>query len=281
MRIYSHDDPELEPFREAASNHTRQFEMMGMPYWVFVEGSEPIGVVSYGEEPLQLLAPPGTRFSLIRMVDLEKPVDVLGEFASRALALSKKKNIEYAVTSFPAGCEELAGRFMELGFEELANTYRMVCRLDGAYEPSGGLRFERVERGETTRFIEITREYMSGSRDVVMNLMLEHLLEVPEEFLDLWYGMETFYYVHDDGEIVAILDINTEEGMISNIGVAPQHRGKGIGRQVMLFGLRALKGEGCERARLRVHVDNAPAIHLYETLGFSVEEQFLHLIWRR
>ena len=46
----------------------------------------------------------------------------------------------------------------------------------------------------------------------------------------------------------------------------------------MLYGL---KGEDCERARLRVHVDNAPAIHLCETLGFSVEEPFLHLIWRR
>lgn len=281
MRIYPHVDPDLEPFREAVSNHTRQFEMMGMPYWVFMEGSEPIGVVSYGEEPLQLLAPPGTPFSLIRMIDLEKPVDVLGEFASRALALSKEKNIEYAVTSFPARCEELAGRLMELGFEELANTYRMACRLDRVYEPSGGLRFERVERGGITKFIEITREYMSGSRDVVMNLMLEHLLEVPEEFLDLWYGMETFYYVYDDEEIVAILDINTDEGMISNIGVAPRHRGKGIGMQVMLFGLKALKGKGCENARLRVHVDNAPAIHLYETLGFSVAEQFLHLIWRR
>lgn len=281
MRIYPHDDPEFEPFRETVSNHTRQFETMGMPYWVFMEGSEPIGVVSCGEEPLQLLAPPGTRFSLIKVVDLEKPVDILEEYASRSLALSKEKNIEYAVTSFPAGREELAGRFMELGFEELANTYRMVCRLEGAYDPSGGLRFESVERGEVTKFIEVAREYMSGSRDVVMNLMLEHLLEVPEEFLDLWYGMETFYYVYDDGEIVAILDINTEEGMISNIGVAPRHRGKGIGRQVMLFGLKALKEEGCESARLRVHVDNAPAIHLYETLGFSVAEQFMHLIWRR
>ena len=67
---------------------------------------------------------------------------------------------------------------------------------------------------------------------------------------------------------------------VSNIGVAPRHRGKGIGRQIMLFALWMLKEEGLEKVGLRVHVDNKPAIHLYETLGFGVKEQNSVLIWR-
>ena len=68
---------------------------------------------------------------------------------------------------------------------------------------------------------------------------------------------------------------------VSNIGVAPRHRGKGIGRQIMLFALRTMKEEGLEEAGLRVHVDNKPAIHLYKTLGFGVKERNSALIWRK
>ncbi len=157
----------------------------------------------------------------------------------------------------------------------------MVCQLKGPYERSRGLRFEGVEREELVGFIDLAIECMSGSPDIVLNRMLENLRRMPDEFLDLWYGRETFYRVYSDGEVIGMLDLNMREGVVSNIGVAPRHRGTGHGRQIMLFALGTLMDEDRERAILRVHVDNERAIRLYKSLGFSTANRIKHLIWRK
>ena len=284
LKILSNDDPELEPFKEKLSRHVRQAEVLDMPYWVFFEGSDPVGVVDVGREPVILLEPPRTPLSTVRAINPDRPRETLEEFASRSLELSREKEVEYSYFSVSTGHDAVVSAFEEVGFRELADTYRMVCPLQGPYEPSGGLRFEGVKREELDVFIEHAIECMSGSPDVILTMILENLKKLKgtyEELLDLWYGLETLFQVHADGELVGILDLNVKEGVVSNIGVAPKHRGKGYGRQIMLFGLRTLEEEGRERASLRVHVDNGRAISLYESLGFSVADRIKHLIWRK
>lgn len=284
LKILSNDDPGLEPFKDQLSRHVGQAEMLGMPYWVFFEGADPIGVVDVGREPVMLLEPPGTPLSTVRAVDPDRPRETLEEFAARSLELSMEKDVEYSYFSAPARNEAVVSAFEEAGFQELADTYRMVCHLEGPYEPSGGLRFEGVGREELNGFIENTIECMSGSPDVIITMILENLKKlrgVSEDLLDLLYNLRTFFQVYADGELVGILDLNVRKGVVANIGVAPNHRGKSYGRQIMLFGLRKLMEEGRERASLRVHVDNGRAISLYESLGFSATERIKHLIWRK
>jgi GNAT superfamily N-acetyltransferase len=280
-RILPHDDQGLEPFKEAISDYTEGFRLMGMPYWVFVEGSDPVGVVAVGKEPYQLLAPVGTPLSVIRVLDYEQQVEALRGFATKALAISKENEVDYVSTSVPSKYHEVIGQFQELGFKVLSDSYRMVCPLDGPLEPSSVLRFERVQRKQVRRFIELTKGFMSGSPDIVLNMILENLSNIPEQFLDIWYNLEQLYFAHHEGAVVGILDLNPGEGMINNIGVAPPHRSKGHGRQIMLFGMKTLKQGGLESARLRVHVDNERAIHLYETLGFKVTDRRSTLIWEK
>lgn len=280
-RILPHDDPGLKSFKEAISDYTEGFRMMGMPYWVFVEGSDPIGVVAVGKEPFQLLAPVGTPLSVIRVLDYEQQEDTLREFASKAMEISKENGVGYVSTSVPSKYDKVIGQFQKLDFRVLSDSYRMVCPLDRQLELSSVLRFERVPRDQVLRFVELTKEFMTGSPDLVMNMILENLLDIPEQFLDLWYNLELLYFAHHEEEPVGILDLNPGEGMINNVGVDPPHRGKGYGRHIMLFGMKTLKQGGLERARLRVHVDNKRAIHLYETLGFTVMDRHSTLIWQK
>jgi len=251
-----------------------------MPYWVFVEDS-PVGLVAVGKEPVQLFAQVGTPLSMIRVLDFERSAETLKKFSQKALAISEENVVEYASISIPSKYERMIDLLRKLCFHVLADTYWMVCQLEETFEPSGVLIFEKVQRSEVSRFLELTMEFMSGSPDSVLNIVLENLLDVPDKLRGLWYDRERLYYAREDGEMVGILDLNLNEGMISNIGVAPRHRGKGYGRQIMLFALRTLKEEGLEKAGLRVHVDNKPAIHLYKTLGFGVKEQNSTLIWRK
>lgn len=67
-------------------------------------------------------------------------------------------------------------------------------------------------------------------------------------------------------------------GWNGGTGVAPDYRKRGVGRQMMLALLELYREEGVELATLEALSDNAPAIGLYESLGYRVVDQlqFLH-----
>lgn len=57
-------------------------------------------------------------------------------------------------------------------------------------------------------------------------------------------------------------------GAIQNIGVTPEHRGLGLGTQLIYRTLAGFRSVGLQHAYLEVTADNEPAIRLYERLGF-------------
>jgi ribosomal-protein-alanine N-acetyltransferase len=76
-----------------------------------------------------------------------------------------------------------------------------------------------------------------------------------------------------DGHVVGsagMMDI-CNEGNIDNVVVAESFRGQGIGRKLMEELLRVGEERGIEAFTLEVRVSNAPAIHIYEQLGFTSE----------
>lgn len=58
-------------------------------------------------------------------------------------------------------------------------------------------------------------------------------------------------------------------GVIGMIGVAPQFRGKGLGRVTLLASMRKLLDEGSKRIELEVDSENTPARELYLSVGFQ------------
>ncbi len=65
------------------------------------------------------------------------------------------------------------------------------------------------------------------------------------------------------------LDWNGSRWRISNVAVAAAHRGRGIGRSLVLAGLSEIAQRGGSWAILQVRLDNMPARRLYESLGFT------------
>jgi len=281
MKVYFSGDPDAKEILEKVSRYTQQAQAMKLPYWVFVHKSEPMGIVAVGKEPIQLYAPPGTPMAFIRLIDPSLPVEVIEDFILEAMTLMRENNVEYALATFRDKDVTAIDKFEKSGFKEFDDCYRMVCQLDKEYSVSGELEFSQVQKEEMRQFIEVARKFLEGSPDITLSIALQHMLELPDEFLDFYYSQEKFYFANKNQQPVGIIDFNPNRGLISNIGVDPQHRGKGYGKQIMLFTLSQLKANRCKQAYLRVHVKNRPAICLYESLGFSKAERYKTLIWTR
>lgn len=72
------------------------------------------------------------------------------------------------------------------------------------------------------------------------------------------------------GYVATIQGLIDEAGLgaIQNVGVLPEHRGRGIGVALLLKALAGLAAAGARRAYLEVTARNEPAVRMYRRLGF-------------
>ncbi len=77
--------------------------------------------------------------------------------------------------------------------------------------------------------------------------------------------------VEDQGLVVAYIyfQILATTGYVRHIVVAPEARGRGIGRLAMQAVADKMREAGCRRWALNVKPDNLPALRLYESLGLA------------
>ncbi|MFX0170120.1 MAG: GNAT family N-acetyltransferase [Candidatus Hodarchaeota archaeon] len=279
LRSIAHDDPQIAEFKERISRYTKPVEPFGFAYQIYLEGDELVGIAFIGQEPMQLIRPIGTPLIRFQVIEYSHPTEVLNTFADEVLNLAKARDVEFAYLNIPVEQKKFAEHLEQIGFQELANRFDMNRQISESFEVSKKLRFEQIKREDVNRFFEFLKEFMSGSPDVVLNMVIENFTDVPEVLLDVWYESEKAYLVYYDGEVVGILDLVPQAGYIQNIGVAPAHRGKGFGEEMLRFCLNLFKAEGTTEADLGVHVDNKQAIRLYEKLGFSVKRQIQMFVW--
>lgn len=65
-------------------------------------------------------------------------------------------------------------------------------------------------------------------------------------------------------------------GFISSLGTRPSHRGRGLGRALLLHNLRTLRALGMRKAYISVDTANATgALRLYESVGFQPFETWI------
>jgi len=83
-------------------------------------------------------------------------------------------------------------------------------------------------------------------------------------------GLEGYVWV-EDGRLVgnaSLAPVGRSSWSIGNVAVHPDYRGRGIGRWLMEAAIDRVRAHGGMTVLLEVHADNAPAVCLYERLGF-------------
>ncbi|MCJ7605675.1 MAG: GNAT family N-acetyltransferase [Dehalococcoidales bacterium] len=64
-------------------------------------------------------------------------------------------------------------------------------------------------------------------------------------------------------------------GRIFMIGSDPKHRGRGIGRKLLMAGMANLRNNGIQTVWLTVDSDNTAALSLYDSVGFTQKTNYL------
>jgi len=279
--VYSHDDPNAEDVIAKVANYAEPARAMGLPFWVFAEERKPIGMVVFGREPIQLLAPAGTLMSFILVANPQVSWEKIREFTSEALDFVKRTAAQYALAAFPHEKEEAIAEFESLGFEEIDDCYEMEYKMIQPFEVSDKIQFSKVNREKIQVFLRLAKEFLSDSPDVMLSQTLKFASELPKEFLDAYCNIEEFYFINKGEQTIGIINFNSKTGRISNVGIAPAHRRKGYGEQAIKFALNKLLENNIKQAYLRVHVKNKAAMKLYEKIGFLPAARIKTLIWRR
>ena len=143
-----------------------------------------------------------------------------------------------------------------------------------APSPTGWSVREVDGEGEWEDRVEIHREMWQSSR---MSLeAYRRLREAPGYMAEL-----DLVAVGPGGALgsycICWLDAGSKTGLFEPVGTHPAHRGKGLGRTVMLEGLRRLRALGARSALVSALHDNEAASGLYESVGFrTVDREYLY-----
>ena len=120
---------------------------------------------------------------------------------------------------------------------------------------------------------------------IITNMTIHHVAQVAELekicFQDPWSEKSvaaelehdySLWLVAMEGETLAGYigsQISYGEADMMNVAVSPDHRRKGIGEKLILALMEELKARECISLALEVRASNAPAIALYDKLGFG------------
>jgi len=77
-----------------------------------------------------------------------------------------------------------------------------------------------------------------------------------------------------DEKIVASVMAGYEghRGWLNYLAVAPDHRRRGLGRQIVAEAERLLREAGCPKINLQVRTSNREVIEFYRRIGFAVDD---------
>lgn len=237
-------------------------------------------------------SPVGRRAILILDVGF-RTGPALGQFVDR-LRSDNSEGPLLSIEDGIAGIQEnvrtavLAGR----GFRQITRIdmfYRADAPLPKAPVEPPGLRTLRAED-----LPSVARFLRESYADFPLDLALFRTSNDPEEDLrgaarfllggelGAWWSDASFAVVDpaDDGRLLAAVIVNEHRGaLITELGVVPEARGRGLGRVLLRRAIEATRRRGADRVRLVVTLANRRAHALYISMGFEPDPRNVGSLW--
>lgn len=161
-----------------------------------------------------------------------------------------------------AGAAAGHGFIKAVGADYHHSEYEMYLRgSEAGNAASGGVVLRKATNGDAREISRQNAIYFGselGEEDVI-------LPEAEEKC-----GMR-IYMAELEGKIIGKVHLETGGGVygIYGLGVLPEYRGKGYGREILIDGIKILRGMGDKEIMLQVYATNKNALGLYRSCGFE------------
>ncbi len=182
-------------------------------------------------------------------------------------------------------------RFARLGFTGRPRHYLVRDLEEPLPEVPRGFRLRPFRREDVALAAQLIHRSHEGSLDAALNLTYATPATCRGfvETLVLRAGCGRFdseaSLVADGGDgclgVILASQLSKPNGHICQVSVAPEAQGRGLGRQLVVAGLQAMKARGLLSASLSVTVENHRAYDLYLRLGFELRKEFAAHAWAR
>lgn len=96
--------------------------------------------------------------------------------------------------------------------------------------------------------------------------------DLKDRMAEPWFNPDGFFVATRQGAMIGFHWTKQHQDQLGEVyvlGVAPWVSGQGLGKALLLTGLRWLQQQGCSRVKLYVEANHRAAIELYLTYGFT------------
>ncbi len=126
----------------------------------------------------------------------------------------------------------------------------------------------------------LIRHFKPGDTEAVVDLWERCSLTVPwnnprrDIERKLKVNPELFLVGLIEGEIVACVMGGYEgrRGWVNYLGISPERRREGLGREIMAAVEELLKARGCPKINLQIRNGNLEAVKFYQSIGYKMDE---------
>ena len=174
-----------------------------------------------------------------------------------------------SVTYFKRFRMELSLRGIDVACGPLPNGYELVPWHESLLETHADVKYRSFHGEVDSRVFPCL-----GESEGCLRLMREISSKPGFHAEATWLLMHRMPYVGRVDYCGTVQAIVTRErfgssvGGIQNLGITPEHRGRGLGTRLLFQSLAAFLAAGIRRASLEVTAQNAKALELYRELGF-------------
>lgn len=204
--------------------------------------------------------------------------EFLGELSAYNLLLKSFK----LAKSFTYKCEKNLYNYeilKKLNFEEVEGNFELEINLE---------RYFNLRDLENVKVEALVKYKEEEVRCRIQNEVFHKDGRIPISVDDIYYDETQNYYV-DNGSLFIKLNNKAigygqlifKDGVpfVVNFGLLPQYRGNGYGKYFLKYILNYAKSIGCEKAYIKVDINNFVAINLYKSVGFAETKECC--IWKK
>lgn len=197
----------------------------------------------------------------------------------RAISRARKLEVKRVHVNVPEGSVGVRKLFTKMGFRFIRRFLELDLDLSEVYVPNTDRiesRYRHLKRGDEDKLVHIQNRSFADTWGFNPNTVEEIVYRTglpncsPEDIILACDGDSVIGYcwtrIYVGG---AELTIN-RKGRIYMLGVDPNYRGRGVGKEVLMAGLAYLRSKGVGIVELTVDGKNEAARALYGSAGFRV-----------